>query len=161
MATRRRRTAGFCYHFDDSGHKNKTVVYAPQATLRAHWNDQEDVDEIGTVAICAYQRRDSRSTTPLRGHAAKGRVALLRVRYRAQTRLRAKKRYFQGRVLGWMIMNSRIVKTYGKTVRHRPEEERQREFIPQLSPHGAAQVDGKYWFPIYTKAGRHAFTSDE
>ena len=61
-----------------------------------------------------------------------------------------KKRYFQGRI--WVDdKDFQIVKTYGKTVPDHPQEGRKENLFPELH-HLAQQIDGKYWFPTYTKA---------
>jgi len=77
----------------------------------------------------------------------------------APKKIEGKKRYFQGRV--WVDDHDfQIVKTYGKTVpdlcnnrncadvKKRGDEE---NLFPKFTT-WRQQIDGQYWFPVYTKA---------
>jgi len=77
----------------------------------------------------------------------------------APKKIEGKKRYFQGRV--WVDDHDfQIVKTYGKTVpdlcNNRPcNEVKRRGDQENLFPKFTTwrqQIDGQYWFPVYTKA---------
>ena len=61
-----------------------------------------------------------------------------------------KKRYFQGRI--WVDDHDfQIVKTYGKTVPDIRKKKGQENLFPKFTT-WREQIDGKYWFPTYTKA---------
>jgi hypothetical protein len=61
-----------------------------------------------------------------------------------------KKRYFQGRI--WVDDHDfQIVKTYGKTVPDIRKKKGQENLFPNFTT-WREQVDGKYWFPTYTRA---------
>ena len=61
-----------------------------------------------------------------------------------------KKRYFQGRI--WVDdRDFQIVKTYGKTVPDIRKKKGQENLFPKFTT-WREQIDGKYWFPTYTKA---------
>ena len=61
-----------------------------------------------------------------------------------------KKRYFQGRI--WVDdRDFQIVKTFGKTVPDIRKKKGQENLFPKFTT-WREQIDGKYWFPTYTKA---------
>lgn len=61
-----------------------------------------------------------------------------------------KKRYFQGRI--WVDDHDfQIVKTFGKTVPDIRKKKGQENLFPKFTTY-REQIDGKYWFPTYTKA---------
>ncbi len=61
-----------------------------------------------------------------------------------------KKRYFQGRL--WVDDHDfQIVKTYGKTVPDIKKKKNQENLFPKFTT-WREQIDGKYWFPTYTRA---------
>ena len=64
-----------------------------------------------------------------------------------------KKRYFQGRV--WVDdQDFQIVKTYGKAVpeiRDTKKKGKEEHLYPKFTT-WREQIDGKYWFPTYTRA---------
>lgn len=67
----------------------------------------------------------------------------------APKKIEGKKRYFQGRI--WVDdRDFQIVKTFGKTVPdfHKKNNE---NLFPSFTT-WRAQVDGQYWFPVFTKA---------
>ena len=69
----------------------------------------------------------------------------------APKQIEGKKRYFQGRV--WVDDHDfQIVKTYGKTVPDiRKKHGNQENLFPKFTT-WRQQIDGQYWFPVYTKA---------
>ena len=72
----------------------------------------------------------------------------------APKKIEGKKRYFQGRV--WVDNHDfQIVKTYGKTVPDNNRRAKKRGNEENLFPKFTTwrqQIDGQYWFPVYTKA---------
>src|SRR2546429_1833 len=68
----------------------------------------------------------------------------------APKRIEGKKRYFQGRI--WVDDHDfQIVKTYGKTVPDIRKKKSNENLFPKFTT-WREQIDGKYWFPTYTKA---------
>ncbi|MBI3478069.1 MAG: hypothetical protein HY010_20240 [Acidobacteria bacterium] len=140
----------FDVSFDDKGHKVRTVVLSPQPTLQRvqmTTEDFEDIenrlpfvltsDEIGEYDILyvGQQKQDELNTY---------------VFDIAPKEIVGKKRYFQGRI--WVDAEDyQIVKTYGKTVPDIKKKKGQENLFPKFTT-WREQIDGKYWFPTYTRA---------
>ncbi len=134
--------------FDPQGRRLETVALAPQPTLRRisiTREDQDDLekrlpfvltsDEISDYSIdyAGRQRVDELSTY------------VFDVRPR---RMEKGRRYFEGRI--WVDdLDFQIVKTYGKSV---PDIRKGQENLFPRFTTWREQVDGKYWFPTYTRA---------
>ncbi len=136
--------------FDDKGHKIKNVVFAPQPTLTRIAMTQEDMDDIEnrlpfvltTDEIPEYdilyvgQQKEDELNTFVFDIAPKEIVG--------------KKRYFQGRI--WVDDHDfQIVKTFGKTVPDIRKKKGEENLFPKFTT-WREQIDGKYWFPTYTRA---------
>jgi hypothetical protein len=136
--------------FDDQRKRLENVVFAPQSSLAMISMSPEDIDDIRhrlpfvltSDEIPEYQ--------------------ILYVGQQQQDELRCyvfdlapkeivgKKRYFQGRI--WVDdRDFQIVKTYGKTVPDIRKKKGQENLFPKFTT-WREQIDGKYWFPTYTKA---------
>lgn len=140
----------FDVSFDDKGRKVRTVVLSPQPTLQRIFmttEDFEDIenrlpfvltsDEVGEYDILyiGQQKQDELSTY---------------VFDIAPKEIVGKKRYFQGRI--WVDDHDfQIVKTYGKTVPDIKKKKNQENLFPKFTT-WREQIDGKYWFPTYTRA---------
>ena len=140
----------FDISFDDKGHKVKNVVFAPQTTLTRIMMTEEDMDdlenrlpfvltsdEIGEydVLYVGQQKQDELDTY---------------VFDVAPKQILGKKRYFQGRL--WVDNHDfQIVETYGKTVPDIRKKKGNENLFPKFTT-WREQVDGKYWFPTYTRA---------
>ncbi len=140
----------FDVSFDDKGHKVRTVVFAPQSTLVRIGMTTEDFDdienrlpfvltsdEIGEYDIIYVgQQKEDELNTYVFDIAPKEIVG--------------KKRYFQGRI--WVDDHDfQIVKTYGKTVPDIKKKKDNENLFPKFTT-WREQIDGKYWFPTYTRA---------
>ena len=136
--------------FDDQGHKLKNVVFAPQASLTRIGMTQEDVDDI-----------ENRLPFVLTSDEI-GEYSILYVGTQQEDELRCyvfdiapkeivgKKRYFQGRI--WVDdTDFQVVKTYGKTVPDIRKKKGNENLFPSFTT-WRQRIDGKYWFPVYTKA---------
>ena len=139
--------------FDDQGHKIKNVVFAPQSTLERIMMSEQDVDDI-----------ENRLPFVLTSDEI-GEYNILYVGQQQEDELHCyafdiapkeivgKKRYFQGRI--WVDDHDfQIVKTYGKTVPDIGVGKKKRgdeNLFPNFTT-WRQQIDGKYWFPTYTKA---------
>jgi hypothetical protein len=137
--------------YDDKGKRIENVVFAPQNSLSRISMSQEDMEDIRhrlpfvltsdelpeyNVLYVGQQQEDEL-------HCYAFDIA--------PKQIVGKKRYFQGRV--WVDNRDfQIVKTYGKTVpdirkKHGDEE----NLFPKFTT-WREQVDGKYWFPVFTRA---------
>jgi hypothetical protein len=138
--------------FDDKGHRIEQVVFAPQDTLQRIQMTREDFDDIQRrmpfvltsdeipeyqILYVGKQKEDELGTY---------------VFDIAPKQIEKNKRYFQGRI--WVDDHDfQIVKTYGKNVpdlgvgKHRGGQE---NLFPKFTT-WRQQIDGKYWFPVYTK----------
>lgn len=140
----------FDVSFDDKGRKVKTVVFSPQSTLQRIGMTTEDFDDIENrlpfvltsdeigeydILYIGQQKQDELSTY---------------VFDIAPKEIVGKKRYFQGRI--WVDDHDfQVVKTYGKTVPDIKKKKNQENLFPKFTT-WREQVDGKYWFPTYTRA---------
>lgn len=136
--------------FDDKGHKIKNVVFAPQTTLTRIGMTQEDMDDIENrlpfvltsdeipeydILYVGQQQEDELHTY---------------VFDIAPKQIVGKKRYFQGRI--WVDDHDfQIVKTFGKTVPDIRKKKGEENLFPKFTT-WREQIDGKYWFPTYTRA---------
>jgi hypothetical protein len=138
--------------FDDKGHRIEQVVFAPQDTLQRIAMTREDFDDIQhrmpfvltsdeipeyQILYVGKQKEDELGTY---------------VFDVAPKQIDKNRRYFQGRI--WVDDHDfQIVKTYGKNVpdlgvgKHRGGQE---NLFPNFTT-WRQQIDGKYWFPVYTK----------
>jgi hypothetical protein len=140
----------FDVSFDDRGRKVKNVVFAPQSQLMRVQMTQEDLDDIENrlpfvltsdeipeydILYVGKQKEDELNTY---------------VFDLAPKEIVGKKRYFQGRI--WVDDHDfQIVKTYGKTVPDIKKKKGQENLFPKFTT-WREQIDGKYWFPTYTRA---------
>jgi len=136
--------------FDDKGHKVKNVVFAPQTTLQRIGMTQEDMDDIENrlpfvltsdeipeydILYVGQQKEDELNTY---------------VFDIAPKQIVGKKRYFQGRI--WVDDHDfQVVKTFGKTVPDIRKKKGDENLFPKFTT-WREQIDGKYWFPTYTRA---------
>ncbi|MFY9743152.1 MAG: hypothetical protein WA252_07250 [Candidatus Sulfotelmatobacter sp.] len=138
--------------FDDQGHRIENVVFAPASTLEQGGLslDEGDVqdfrhrlpfvltsDEIGeyNILYVGQQQEDEL-------HCYVFDIA--------PKQLEGKKRYFQGRI--WVDDHDfQIVKTYGKAVPEEHKKGKTEHLYPKFTT-WRQQIDGKYWFPTYTRA---------
>lgn len=134
--------------FDDKGRRVENVVFAPQNTLSRISMSREDFDdlekrlpfvltsdEIGdyNIAYAGQQQEDELHTY------------VFDISPKAMEKNR---RYFEGRI--WVDdRDFQIVKTYGKNV---PDIRKgQENLFPRFTTY-REQIDGRYWFPTYTRA---------
>ncbi len=139
--------------FDDKGRRIQNVKFAPQSTLENGGismtrEDMDDIehrlpfvltsDEVGEYDILyvGQQRQDELETY---------------VFDIAPKQIEKNKRYFQGRI--WVDnQDFQIVKTEGKTVPDiRSKKGDQENLFPKFTT-WRQQVDGRYWFPVFTRA---------
>lgn len=137
--------------FDNNGNRIEHVVFAPQSTLVGILMTKEDYDDIRrrmpfvltsdeipeyNILYVGKQKEDELGTY---------------VFDVAPKQIEKNKRYFQGRI--WVDDHDfQIVKTYGKNVPDLGTKKRggQENLFPSFTT-WRQQIDGKYWFPVYTK----------
>ncbi len=138
--------------FDDQGKRIENVDFAPPSTIEnggisMSQEDFEDIrhrlpfvltsDEIPeyNILYVGQQQQDELHTY---------------VFDIAPKEIVGKKRYFQGRI--WVDDHDfQIVKTFGKTVPDIRKKKGNENLFPKFTTY-REQIDGKYWFPTYTKA---------
>lgn len=137
--------------FDDKGHRLENVVFAPASNLQKIYMSQEDMEDIRHKLPFVLTTEDLPEYNVLYVGQQQEDELHCYVFDIAPKKIEGKKRYFQGRV--WVDDHDmQIVKTYGKTVpdirkKHGDEE----NLFPKFTT-WRQQIDGQYWFPIYTLA---------
>jgi hypothetical protein len=141
--------------FDDKGHRIENVVFAPQSTL-----------DKGGLSLDEGDIQDFRNRLPFVLTSDEiPEYNILYVGQQSEDELRCyvfdiapkqivgKKRYFQGRI--WVDDHDlQIVKTYGQAVpetRDTKKKGKEEHLYPKFTT-WRQQIDGKYWFPSYTRA---------
>jgi len=142
--------------YDDRGRRLEKVKFAPQVSL---YITKEDIDDLRKRTAFSLTTEEIPKYQILYVGQQKVDELQTYVFDVAPKTIEKGQRYFQGRI--WVDnQDLQIVKTYGKGVpdigfnlspkrkKKHPEEE-------QLFPHFVTyreQIDGKYWFPTYSKA---------
>jgi hypothetical protein len=139
--------------FDDKGKRLENVVYAPQSTLENGGISMspEDVDDIRhRLPFVLTSDEISEYSILYVGQQQEDELHCY-VFDIAPKQIEGKKRYFQGRI--WVDDHDfQIVKTFGKTVPDvRKKKGKEENLFPKFTT-WREQIDGKYWFPTYTKA---------
>jgi|SRR5208337_1684833 len=142
--------------FDDKGHRIENVVFAPQSSL-----------EQGGLSLDEGDVQDFRNRLPF--VLTSDEISEYNILYVGQQpedelhcyvfdvapkQIVGKKRYFQGRI--WVDDHDfQIVKTYGQAVPEIRDTKKKGNKEEHLYPKFTTwrqQIDGKYWFPTYTRA---------
>jgi hypothetical protein len=135
--------------FDDKGRRVEKVLKAPPSTIQSVVLTQEDLDDIRNIFPFVLTSQS---------------IGLYNLTYRGMElideidtyvfdvgpkALLKDKRFFEGRI--WVDQQDlQIVKTYGTTVFQITSKNKDQRF-PRFETY-RNMVDGKYWFPVYTKA---------
>jgi len=145
--------------FDDKGKRVENVVFAPQSSLTKIYMSEEDMQDIRHRLPFVLTDEELPEYNILYVGQQQEDELHCYVFDIAPKKIEGKKRYFQGRV--WVDDHDfQIVKTYGKTVPdlcngHPCSEVKKRSDNENLFPKFTTwrqQIDGQYWFPVYTKA---------
>jgi hypothetical protein len=149
--------------FDDKGRRTQNVVFAPQSTLQRVGMTKEDIDDIEKRLPFVLTSDDIEDYDILYVGQQKQDELNTYVFDVAPKRIEKDKRYFQGRI--WVDDHDfQIVKTYGKNVpdmiggkpvmevdaKKRAKKSGQENLFPKFTT-WREQIDGKYWFPTYTR----------
>jgi hypothetical protein len=137
--------------FDDKGKRIENVVFAPQSSLTKIFMSQEDFEDIRHRLPFVLTTADLPEYNILYVGQQQEDELHCYVFDIAPKKIEGKKRYFQGRV--WVDGHDfQIVKTYGKTVPDiRKNHGNDENLFPKFTT-WRQQIDGLYWFPVYTKA---------
>jgi hypothetical protein len=137
--------------FNDRGKRIENVVFAPQSNLTKIFMSQEDFEDIRHKLPFVLTTEDLPEYNTLYVGQQQEDELTCYVFDIAPKKIEGKKRYFQGRV--WVDNHDfQIVKTYGKTVPDiRSKHGDQENLFPKFTT-WRQQIDGQYWFPVYTKA---------
>jgi hypothetical protein len=145
--------------FDNKGKRMENVVFAPASSLTKIYMSEEDMQDIRHRLPFVLTDQELPEYNILYVGQQKEDELNCYVFDVAPKQIVGKKRYFQGRV--WVDdRDFQIVKTYGKTVpdlcHGKPcNEVKKRDDQENLFPKFTTwrqQIDGQYWFPVYTKA---------
>lgn len=134
--------------YTSDGKRNERVVYSPVPTLRNILltpQDMQDLRDVQPFVMTTTERPDYnvRYIGPEQVDEIETYVFAVKPK-----ELEKGKRYFEGQI--WVDQRDlQIVKTYGKGVgRLKKNEDNQ---FPRFETY-RDQIDGKYWFPVYTRA---------
>lgn len=135
--------------YDNKGNRLENVTYAPQSTLTRIGMTQEDFDDIENKMPFVMTTSD----LPLYDVYYQGTQHVDEIDTYvfdiAPKKVEKDKRYFQGRI--WVDNRDfQIVKTCGKTLPEKHSKNGE-NLYPKFVTY-REQVDGKYWFPTYTRA---------
>jgi hypothetical protein len=135
--------------YDDQGRHLENVVYAPQSTLTEILMSPEDLQDIRHLLPFVLTSEEIPEYDILYVGQQQEDELHCYVFDIAPKKIEGKKRYFQGRI--WVDdQDLQIVKTSGKTVPDIRKKNNENLF-PKFTT-WREQVDGRYWFPAYTKA---------
>lgn len=134
--------------FSLDGKRTERVVFAPVSTLRNITltpQDMEDFRNVQPFVMTTAERPDY--TVRYLGTEKLDEIECYSFAVKPK-QLEKGKRYFEGQI--WVDQRDlQIVKTYGKGVgRLKKNEDNQ---FPRFETY-RDQIDGKYWFPVYTRA---------
>jgi hypothetical protein len=138
--------------FDDHGHRIEQVVFAPQSNLQRVTMTQSDYDDIRNRLPFVLTSDDIGKYQVMYVGKQKEDELGTYVFDIAPKEIEKGERYFQGRI--WVDDHDfQIVKTYGETVPqvHNAKHPEKENLSPKFTT-WRQQIDGKYWFPTYTRA---------
>jgi hypothetical protein len=139
--------------FNDQGKRIENVVFAPQSSLEQGGlsMDQGDFEDMRHRMPFVLTEADLPEYNILYVGQQQEDEVHCYVFDIAPKEIVGKKRYFQGRI--WVDDHDfQIVKTYGKSVPDiRKKHSNEENLYPKFTT-WRQQVDGQYWFPVYTRA---------
>jgi hypothetical protein len=127
----------------------ENVVFAPRTTLEKIQMSPEDLDDIRHRLPFVLTTEEIPEYDILYVGQQQEDELHCYVFDIAPKQIEGKKRYFQGRI--WVDDHDfQIVKTFGKTVPDIRKKKDNENLFPKFTT-WREQIDGKYWFPTYTK----------
>ncbi|HZP64367.1 MAG TPA: hypothetical protein VFB28_13205 [Terriglobales bacterium] len=143
----------FDVSFDDKGHRVKNVVFAPLPSLQRITMSREDYDDLENGFPMVLTSDEIAQYNIIYAGQQQEDELHCYVFDVAPKQIEKNKRYFQGRI--WVDDHDfQIVKTYGQMVpetRVNKKGKGQENLFPKFTT-WREQIDGKYWFPTYTRA---------
>jgi len=136
--------------FDDKRRRAESVIFAPQSSLRRISMSPEDFSDLENRIPFALTSDEIHQYNI--GYIGQQRVDELEtyVFDVSPKALEKGKRYFEGRI--WVDSKDfQIVKTFGKSVPDIRKKKGEENLFPKFTTY-RQQIDGKYWFPTYTRA---------
>jgi hypothetical protein len=135
--------------YDDKGRHLENVVFAPQNTLTEIQMTPEDLQDIRHTMPFVLTSDEIQDYDIMYVGQQQEDELHCYVFDIAPKKIEPKRRYFQGRI--WVDdQDLQIVKTFGKPVPETHKKNNENLF-PKFTT-WREQVDGRYWFPAYTKA---------
>jgi hypothetical protein len=135
--------------YDDKGRHLENVVFAPQNTLTDILMTPEDLQDIRHTMPFVLTSDEIQDYNIMYVGSQQEDELHCYVFDIAPKKIEPKRRYFQGRI--WVDdQDLQIVKTFGKPVPETHKKSNENLF-PKFTT-WREQVDGRYWFPAYTKA---------
>ncbi len=153
--------------YDDKHNRKENVLFAPQSTLERGGlsmskEDHEDIRNLLPFVLTSDELPQYNVTYVGKQQVDELGTYVFEI---APKLIEKGKRYFQGRI--WVDdRDFQIVKTYGKPVPETRQTQKKKKGEPEnLFPNFTTyreQIDGKYWFPTYSRADEvlHFATSD-
>src|SRR5256886_4818594 len=135
--------------YDNQGRHLENVVFAPQNSLTEIMMSPEDLQDVRHLLPFVLTSDEIPEYDILYIGQQQEDELHCYVFDIAPKKIEAKKRYFQGRI--WVDdKDLQVVKTSGKTVPDIRKKNNENLF-PKFTT-WRQQIDGQYWFPVYTKA---------
>lgn len=138
--------------FDDHGRRIEQIRYSPQSSLQRVTMTQSDYDDIrNRLPFVLTSDEIDKYQILYVGKQMEDELGTF-VFDIAPKQIEPDQRYFQGRI--WVDnQDFQIVKTYGETVPqvHNAKHPEKENLSPKFTTY-REQIDGKYWFPTYTRA---------
>jgi hypothetical protein len=136
--------------YDEKGKRIENVVFAPQNTLTKVGISREDLDDVRHRVPFVLTSEEIPEYSILYVGQQREDELHCYVFDIAPKQIVGKKRYFQGRI--WVDDHDfQIVKTYGKTVPDIKPGKNDEQLFPKFTT-WRQQVDGRYWFPAFSRA---------
>jgi hypothetical protein len=135
--------------FDDRDRRTSHVLRAPVTTLQNIVMTHEDEEDYRNVMpfVMTNDTRPEYDVTYV-GHEPVDEITCYVFSVKPKELTKDRKRYFEGQI--WVDdQDLQIVKTYGRATGHLGRGEDQQ--FPKFETY-RQQIDGKYWFPVYTSA---------
>lgn len=135
--------------FDDRDRRTSRVLRAPVTSLQNIIMTQEDEEDYRNVMpfVMTNDTLPQYEVTYV-GHEPVDEISCYVFSVKPKVLTKDRKRYFEGQI--WVDdQDLQIVKTYGRATGHLGRGEDQQ--FPKFETY-RQQIDGKYWFPVYTFA---------
>ena len=135
--------------FDDHGRRVENVVYAPQDTLQRIGMTREDFEDIEKrMPFVLTSDEISQYDIKYLGQQKEDELNTYVFDIRPK-QIEHNQRYFEGRI--WVDDHDfQIVKTFGKNVPDVVKKKGNENLFPKFTT-WREQIDGRYWFPTYTR----------